>query len=161
MVLMAPDLCILRSGNFRDPSSWGSVTQTRSAPLCQFQSCQAYAQCWDAADPAWFQSLVADSSAPSLSVPILEWTSGPPPVSGKMKKSQGLTTLLKHSPQSSRTQALDCWSKFSYSPFPQYPGLIQASSTLALGENSLCQTDPFGGFWERCSDLGNKLWVKI
>lgn len=90
------------AGKFLDPSSWGEVTPQTKAPLCQSQSYQAYAQCWGAANPAWFQSPVADSSAPSLSVPILEWTSGPPPVSGKVK-SQGLIALLKHySPQNSR-----------------------------------------------------------
>lgn len=30
---------------------------------------------------------------------------------------------------------------------------------FALGGNSLCQTDPCGGFWERCSDLGKELKI--
>lgn len=30
---------------------------------------------------------------------------------------------------------------------------------LALGGNCLCQLDPFGGFWERCSDLDKELKV--
>lgn len=84
------------AGKFLGPFLLGrSDPPNQSTPLCQSQSYQAYAQCWGAANPAWFQSPVADSSAPSLSVPILEWTSGPPPVSGKVK-SQGLIALLKH-----------------------------------------------------------------
>jgi hypothetical protein len=81
-------------GNAWGPWAWREATQAQyrqNIPLCQSQSCRAYAQCWDATDPAWFQSLVADSSALSLSAPVWGWTSRPPPASGKVK-SQGLTT---------------------------------------------------------------------